>query len=168
MNATLLDKSGQQTLHGSGRRHRTYAASCSVAVLLLPFVAGLGCGSSDYQIVPVSGTITLDGKPLEGALINTQPMGIDNNPNPGPGSFAKTDAEGKFQLELVYPATPGAVVGTHRVRISKLTVKYVAGKEDAPIAIRNPLPRKASDGSIQLTVPSDGVEDAHFDLVTKK
>lgn len=109
----------------------------------------------------------MDGRPLEGAMLNTQPISTDRNSNPGPGSFAKTDAEGHFELELVSPAKPGAVVGTHRVRISKLTVKYAPGREDAPVAIRNPLPPNASDGSLHLEVPKEGTDQIRFELVSK-
>ena len=137
--------------------------------LMLVFLGFLlaGCDSAPYQIVPTSGVVTLDGKPLEGALLNTQPVAMEGNPNPGPGSFAKTDADGRFDLELVSPPKPGAVVGTHRVRISKLTVKYAPGREDAPVAVRNPLPRNASDGSLYLEVPQEGTDQLQIDLVSR-
>jgi hypothetical protein len=151
--------------HVSGQGVRPGVVRLVMPLVVLVFVAG--CDSFEFQVVPVSGTVTLNGKPLEGALINTQPISDGNNPNPGPGSFAKTDASGSFSLELVSPIRAGAVVGTHRVRISKVIVKYAPGREDAPIIIRNPLPRNASDGSLQLSVPSEGVREAHFDLVAK-
>ena len=46
----------------------------------------------------------------------TQPIAT-NSPNPGPGSFGRTDAEGRFELELVKPAIRGAIIGEHRVMI---------------------------------------------------
>ena len=142
--------------------------TCALLALMPLIVVLLGCDTPPYKIVPVSGAITLDGKPLAGALINTQPVASGESLNPGPGSFAKTDEEGRFSLELVSPAKPGAIVGTHRVRISKVTMKYLPGKEDAPIAVRNPLPRDATNGSLQLSVPDQGTDQVHFDLLTKK
>jgi hypothetical protein len=141
----------------------------ALPALLWLMVVGcvVGCTKPPYDVAPVSGTVTLDGKPLEGALINTQPIGSQENPSPGPGSFAKSDQDGRFALELVSPAKPGAVVGQHRVRITKLTVKYIPGKEDAPVAVRNLLPRSATDGSISITVPPEGTDELQLDLVSK-
>lgn len=137
------------------------------AIALLSFLSVVGCNSRDYELAPVSGVVTLDGKPLCDALVVTQPIAREGTLNPGPGSFGKTNAQGKFSLELVHPAEPGAVVGQHRVRINKVTAVYRPGREDAPISIRNPLPRSATDGSQNLTVPVDGTDQVRFDLKSK-
>lgn len=125
-----------------------------------------GCGP-DQQVAPVSGVITLDGVPLEGARINTQPLAQADDTSPGVGSFGVTDADGRYSLELVTPPTPGAVVGEHVVRIKKQQLRYVEGREDAPIAQRSVLPAEAIDGSLRLTVPPAGLDDGDFDLRSK-
>ncbi|MEO0529289.1 MAG: carboxypeptidase-like regulatory domain-containing protein [Planctomycetota bacterium] len=125
-----------------------------------------GCGG-DASVAPVEGTIRLNGQPLAGARINTQPIGSDNDANPGVGSFATTDDDGHYELELVQPARPGAIVGTHRVRIKQQKVVYREDRPDAPTLLRSPLPRSASNGSLRLEVPPAGIENADFDLVSE-
>ncbi len=130
-----------------------------------------GCGS-DASIAPVAGTITLNGQPLAGASITTQPIAGDGKKNPGSGSFAVTDDSGRFELELVKPAVPGAVVGEHRVMISPASDGAAAladgSATDDPrghlqeAAKRWPV--EYTDGSLRLTVPPEGTQDARFDL----
>lgn len=147
---------------------RARRTSATVVVTTL-FMCGLivGCNRPDYELAPVSGVVTLDGQPLAEALVITQPIAKAGSINPGPGSFGKTNEQGQFSLELVYPATPGAIVGEHRVRINKVTTVYQRGREDAPVSVRNPLPRSATDGSIDLNVPPEGTDQVQFDLRSK-
>src|SRR5688572_14696609 len=86
-----------------------------VWMLLWMLVALAGCGQG-LPVAPASGVVLLDSKPLANASITTQPIATDS-PNPGPGSFGRTDAEGRFELELVNPAMRGAIIGEHRVLI---------------------------------------------------
>lgn len=83
------------------------AASLMVGALAL---VCWGCGKSD--LASVSGTVTLDGAPLEGAEINFMPVGG------GGVSFAETDGEGRYTLTHS-DGSRGAVVGQHRVSINK-------------------------------------------------
>jgi hypothetical protein len=123
----------------------------------------VGCDEG-VKIAPVSGRVTLDGVPLEGARINTQPVSQAGEPSVGVGSFAVTDAEGRYHLELVTPPRPGAVIGEHSVLIKLPQTRYVAGREDAPIVGLSVLPPEALDGSICLNVPQGGLDKADFDL----
>jgi hypothetical protein len=149
-----------------------------LTVLGLSLVLCGGCGDS-LPVAPVSGTITLDGQPLAGASITTQPVAT-NSPNPGPGSFGQTDDQGRFELELVKPARKGAIIGDHRVMISKAgTVssepeQSATGEpvwSDDPRGNRQPTggnwPARFTDGSLQLTVPREGTDQANFDLKSK-
>src|SRR5271170_1902129 len=81
------------------------------AVGLLLVLAG--CGP---QVAPVSGRVTLDGKALANATIIFQP--VSGETNPGPGSKAKTDANGEFVLQLLAGETIGAIPGKHKVMIT--------------------------------------------------
>lgn len=83
---------------------------------LLVGVLGLaaGCGG-DRQIATVSGRVTLDGQPLRGARVSFQPVG--NVKNSGVGSFGKTNDNGEYSLTLIDESAPGAIVGSHEVRI---------------------------------------------------
>lgn len=78
-------------------------------------LATAGCGSK-YNLGQVEGTITLDGKPLSDASVAFTPLnaGVES-----PGSAGLTDSEGKYQLSLVIEQTPGALVGQHKVVVSK-------------------------------------------------
>lgn len=153
--------------------------SRSLSVCLLLFV---GCGG-EYAVAPVSGTVTFEGNPLAGASVTTQPISVGGN-NPGPGSFATTDEQGRFELELVKPAMKGAIIGDHRVMISqpgggKSSTQmnqgedgeiswsddpkaHLTGKADA-----KKWPARFTDGSLQLTVPPEGTSAANFDLSLK-
>jgi hypothetical protein len=140
-----------------------------------------GCGDS-LSVAPVSGTITFDGQPLGGASITTQPV-ASGSENPGPGSFGVTDAQGHYELELVKPARKGAIIGDHRVMISKVGAANAESEpqqetdgdvmvwSDDPRGHRQSVgsswPARFTDGSLQLQVPPDGTDQANFDLMMK-
>lgn len=82
----------------------------------------LGCGG-DFKVVPVSGTVTMDGEPAAGVKVAFSPRPLENNPSPGPFSTAITDENGGFSLKTRYGNT-GAIVGPHLV-----SFRYVNGIE---------------------------------------
>lgn len=88
-----------------------YRLTCVLALLLLA-----GCGESvkPGRGVPVSGKITLGGKPLADADVL-----FTNDTFVG---FGKTDAEGNYRL------VQGALPGSNRVSLSK----YEGGKAPTP------------------------------------
>lgn len=132
--------------------------------LLLVAVASSGC-QRRLPLAPVSGRITLEGQPLVGGTITTQPMAQGENTSPGPGSWGKTDAEGRYQLELVEPALKGAIVGQHRVMITRAPGSEDDPWSDSPRVERdNSWPAKFTDGSLSLDVPAKGRDDADFEL----
>lgn len=68
-------------------------------------------------IVPVSGQIMLDGKPLTNAYVKFSPV-----PRPGqnpldtnPGSHGFTDGAGCFTLLQIENDEPGVIAGEHRI-----------------------------------------------------
>lgn len=132
-------------------------------LLVLISLAAIGCGKA--PTVPVSGRVTLDGQPLEGASVLFQPVVADANAD-GFGSVGQTDADGRFELKAIGLPHRGAIPGSHRVYISKPLYppngEYVA---DIPNAI--PDEYHTGDG-ISFEVPTDGTIEAAFDLVTPK
>lgn len=76
-----------------------------------------GCGTGDetdyYALTPVSGTVTLDGKPLDGAKIIFTPQG--NDPDT-PGSDV-SGREGNFKV--MYRGRSGVAKGKYSVLVSK-------------------------------------------------
>ena len=143
---------------------RLFAAGIGV---LLAAVAG--CGGSN--IASVSGTVKLNGKPYKDAIVTFQPMGGKENPNPGRGSSGVTDAEGKFSL--TYDGeSPGAVVGSHRVRIfTKMGADMPEDMkaESIPGAkFVEPIPAEWHDQSTKtFDVPKGGTTAADFEIWTK-
>lgn len=81
-------------------------------ISLLCLQSGCGGGPSDMpELGSVSGTITLDGAPLEGAMVTFEPTS-------GRSSNATTDDQGQYTLQYT-TASAGAKVGQHTVRIMR-------------------------------------------------
>jgi len=129
-----------------------------------------GC-SSEYQVASVSGRVTVDGKPVERAAVMFQPVAPPGNPNPGPGSYGISDADGRYTLKLIGKESAGAVVGKHKVRIENYTDPGDP-TDDRPRPRAKPaipIPSKYNriDSLLEFDVPSKGTEQADFDLKSK-
>ncbi len=85
------------------------------SLLLLLLCIETGCGGAKFA--PVEGVITLDGQPLEDATVTFTPMGSVGNEIQQ--SFGRTDASGKYSLELLSGKQSGALIGNHNVGIAK-------------------------------------------------
>jgi hypothetical protein len=74
-----------------------------------------GCGGvSDRPVTaPVEGTVTLDGKPLSGAIVTFWDTAGKNNPTAG-----NTDASGKYKLA---GSNEGAQPGSYKVTVQHFT-----------------------------------------------
>jgi len=131
--------------------------------------AAVGCGGSKFA--PVSGVVTLDGKPYGKAAVSFQPVGDKDNPYPGRGSSAYTDENGRFVL--VSDENNGAVIGKHLVRITTranelATQEGVGSSDGAPVkrAERIP-PQWNSESQKTFEVPPSGTDKANFEIKTK-
>jgi len=86
-------------------------ASARFFILAISTSLLLGCTASDApKTAPVSGTVTMDGKPLAGASVTFFPT------SKGPMATGNTNEKGEFTLMTNHPGD-GAPVGTHRVAI---------------------------------------------------
>jgi hypothetical protein len=142
-----------------------------IGVLLLLPLPLLGCGKS-YKLAPVSGQITLDGRPLAHAEVRFVPAGGQDFPY----SVDETDELGHYELHLgIEPDIQGAVVGEHRVEITLnahqnkalLMEQKSRGGRISPHA-REIVPRAFNrDSKITCTVPPDGRVNASFALLSK-
>lgn len=133
---------------------------CLLSMVLACVLSGCGGGAS-YELVPVSGRVTLDGQPLANARVSFQPA--RDQTDTGPGSSGVTDAEGKYVLSVAGETeTAGAVPGKHMVTISANAGSEPAS-DAAPAADRS-LPPQASDGSLTFDVSAEGTDQANFDL----
>jgi hypothetical protein len=82
---------------------RTIVLMLACASLLL-----LGGCSNGPTIAEVEGTLTMDGKPLDG-------IQVEFLPELGPRSIGKTDAQGHFSLMTDDGKRKGAAIGSSRV-----------------------------------------------------
>lgn len=81
-----------------------------VCVTLVALVAlSLGCGRKGPRPVPVSGTVTVDGKPLAGGAITVAP-------EKGRAAGGRIGPDGRFELSSWQPGD-GVAPGTHRVEV---------------------------------------------------
>jgi hypothetical protein len=80
-------------------------------VLLVGLALIPGCARSKYA--PVSGKVTMDGKPLADVVVMFQPSG--DTLEPVPGSTRRTNENGEYTLTVVGEGINGAVIGPHTV-----------------------------------------------------
>jgi hypothetical protein len=127
---------------GPGTRPRP-AAWAALALASAAASCGLsGCGgdeTSRIKLVPVSGTVTLNGKPLEGAEVTFTPDA--GNAKATPGSDV-TGPEGNFKV--IYRGRSGLAPGKYKVLVSKLFL---------PAGVRSVDPTELD--MVQVAVQSD-------------
>jgi hypothetical protein len=136
-----------------------------VLLASLPVLAA-GCGSEPYQVAPVSGRVTLKGQPFAKAAVVFQPVATEGNSNPGPGSSGITDEQGQYTLKVVGQDKNGAVVGKHKVLITR--VHEQDPNDDRPKTSQVPPPRGKRETPREFTVPADGTDQANFELEPKE
>ena len=126
---------------------------------------GLNLGCGDSRLAPVSGVVTLDGKPVANVVVSFQPASEGADPDFNPGSGGTTDVEGRYELST--REGNGAVVGEHTVtlvyRDPDLLEQPLYDEESGREVVREfKLPPRARDGSLKATVPQDGTDAADF------
>lgn len=131
------------------RRVMLSAALCALVV---------GCGPGGPGVPPlvkVSGTITMDGKPLADAMVNF-------TPDTGRPSAGKTDAQGKYSL-MYNEKTEGAVVGKHKVQIVKIPSGAPTKENNAQMLI--PI-RYNFQTQLEADIKSGENKDVNFELTS--
>jgi hypothetical protein len=122
-----------------------------------------GCNSKSYDLAPVSGVVTLEGKPIPGTLVNFQPSAKDGL-TPGPGSTGRCDESGRYVLKTIRDE-PGAVVGTHRVRIYSFSPESPVSRDSDAGLPKEQFPNRYNyDSNLTFIVESSGTEAADFKL----
>lgn len=141
-------------------------------MLVVCVLPACGCGNPKY--VAVSGKVTLNNKPLANAMVTFQPVAKNGLDAQSFGSFATTDAEGNYTLEVSSP-TPmkGAAVGKHVVRIGTKPSDAAKSDSDAAFATKkggqfvDPIPaRYNAETKLTIDVPLEGTTTANFDLTS--
>jgi hypothetical protein len=91
-------------------------------LLVLAGISGCG-GDGNPRTEPVSGTVTLDGDPVAGAIVTFQPEGG------GKSAVGTTDESGRYQL-TTFRQGDGVVEGTYNVTVAK----WEGGEPPAEVA----------------------------------
>ncbi|MCX7427155.1 MAG: hypothetical protein NTW96_16205 [Planctomycetia bacterium] len=126
----------------------------------------VGCGPDRPKMTPVTGTVTLSGKPLEGVAV----MFVSKGGRPAHGT---TDASGRFTLGT-FEASDGALVGENTVVFSKVVPVHPGASAGEPAnahspaaATRETLPPVCTsimDSPFVATVAAGEENDFTFDL----
>jgi hypothetical protein len=91
-------------------------------------VAAAGCGGERRDVIPVSGTVTLDGRPLGGATVTYRPTGD----TPGNGGTAVAGPDGRYAVSGPQ-GQRGLPPGAYRVSVSlRLRKDGTAPPPDVP------------------------------------
>jgi hypothetical protein len=106
---------------------RPHRLSAAFGTLLLFLV---GCDSAPYDMAPVRGTVTIDGKPLTSGRVMFVPKGRDGGLNSGKPAFGRIQQDGTFVL-YTYGDDDGAIVGEHSVTIVS-SAEDAATEQNAP------------------------------------
>lgn len=161
---------------------------CFVMTLSLLTAFG-GCGGSDKpDTVPVSGKVTLDGVPVDGASVMFRPEG------PGRPGTAMTDGNGMYSLSSYGEPNDGAVPGVYTVAVIKIggpgafaltgsappqsdpnALSPIAGPSGDTTAAKVPeteyfVPKKYTDPStsgLKMTIPEGGSDKVNLELSSK-
>lgn len=137
---------------------------------LMPSFSGCGRPAGYPETVPVGGRVTLDGEPLDGAVVSFIPV------TGGRSSAGITDSSGRYELFYTWKYK-GAVVGPQRVTISKqvpdeqhlLTADERASQKDGHYTrpFIETLPERYSGAKSELTAEvKDADNTFNFELTS--
>lgn len=116
-----------------------------------------GCGGPEHpDVADVSGTVTLDGKPLAQASIMFQPTAA------GRPSLGTTDENGNYTL-LYLDGVEGAMLGSHKVVIRT----EQPGEDGQPPLVKEKLPPKYHNRSELTAEVVAGGNTIDFPLTSK-
>jgi len=126
-----------------------------------------GCGA-DSRIAPVSGVVTLNGKPVADVAVSFQPIATDTNNAPGPAAYGVTGPDGRYTARILGEQAKGASVGKNQVRFSPhaaVTDTSDEGLKQAKPKVKVPA-RYWMDSKIEFDVPAGGTNSADFQLTS--
>lgn len=122
-------------------------------IVLLSALLLNGCGSGGLELGSVSGTVTLDDRPLPEAIVEFQPPS-------GSPSEGVTDSAGNYHLRYT-AKKKGALLGTHQVRITLSTKTNAQGQK---IDVPQLLPARYNRNSELTTEVKPGSNKLDFPL----
>jgi hypothetical protein len=138
-------------------------ASLRIRRLLWVVAAGLlvGCGGSGDQpdLGSVSGTVTMDDKPLPNVWVMFMP-------DTGRTALARTDENGEYEM-MYLEGTPGANLGNHKVSITTYSedeAQEMAFNTGKPV--KEPIPARYNSKTTLTAEVKEGDNDIDFPLTS--
>lgn len=113
------------------------------------------------SLASVEGTVTLDGKPLEGAVVRFRGSN-------GETAVGKTDAQGRYRM--LTDGLPGVKAGEYRAAISKTLGNSAAAVAPKGLNPREIIPPRYSDlgvSALKVVVPEEGSDALDFHLKSR-
>ncbi len=131
-------------------------------ILALTTFLACGCGQDPHRTAPVSGTVTLNDKPLVDASVEFFPI---SKPGMSPGATSRgaTNTQGQFTLTTT-EGKPGAIVGQHQVQVLTAKATAVPGTERVELSPERVPQRYNARTELKFTVPEEGTGAADFKL----
>jgi hypothetical protein len=152
--------------YGKERVARSHIREGAALLMALAAMTG-GCSdnSSGPETYPVIGTVTMDGKPVAGAVIQFMP---DSSSAGALGGQASTAADGGYDVSVFLDqgksTKRGLPAGSYRVTIVKMESAAGAASLDKPP--KNVLPAKyAATETTPLTKTVQADRENRFDFV---
>lgn len=120
-------------------------------LLALALVLAAGCGERPPRLVPVTGSVMMDGKPLTAGSIIFYPDDeneyVDDNPS------ALLQLDGSFVMKT-FPFGEGVAPGRYKVTLAPELAKRIS----------RPQYENSHDSPWEIDVPDDGVSDHVFEV----
>ena len=131
-----------------------------------------GCGDGQDTRLPISGMVTLDGKPLADAKVTLVPIDGRRVAN------AITNETGRFESATTFTSGDGALIGKHNVAITPKTPPPMPGEEFSSPGVKPvksakyvaPIPTqygKPKESGLEADVARGTDNDFSFDLKSK-
>jgi len=141
-------------------------------LLLVAFFTALvlttGCGDGKLATIVVTGTVTYDGSPLDGASITFSPKGD------GHAAFGVTDTNGRYTLQTILGSPDaGTTPGDYAVQIEKFEVLPPLSEEELARGVQPPSPKRLiperyadyATSGLAATVKKGEKNEFNFDLM---
>jgi len=129
----------------------------------LVVLAGLGCSRESFDVAPVHGTVSVDGKPLFQGKVMFAPVAKGEG-SPGKPGWSRIELNGAYRLST-FRKNDGAVIGEHWVTIVNSNEELPEG---VPEFARFMVPQKISvepgnDNLIDIKLTSKTIKEFRED-----
>lgn len=133
----------------------------TTASITVVWFTAIGCGVSREETAPVSGTVTLDGRPVTSGTVVFYPTD-------GRTAMARIGDDGQYELTTYIPGD-GARLGSHKVTVESRSLRGGSASTPATAAVaddRIPL-GPAGPPVVQWVVPQAYAQRATTPLVVE-